>query len=371
MKTKQTILIVDDISENVDILVEVLKNHDLVTALDGKTALEIVDEEEIDLILLDIMMPYMDGFEVCSILKANEKTSHIPIIFLSAKDKAEDIQKGFELGSVDYITKPFNPTELISRVDTHLKLRAYEKNLELRVQEEIQRNKTKQQIIHQQAKQAALGELLMHIAHQWKQPLSSLGSINLLNIAKLKNGKTITKEEQLDSTQKTEELISFMSETINTFKNFYKPNYQNSDFFIHECVIDVLSIVEATFNFDNIKIYVHSDEKEKTFANVNEFEQILFSILNNARDIFNFREIAEPIIHIEISDQKISIRDNGGGVDKDLLEKIFLPNISTTNSTGIGLYLAKEVVAKNNATLDVKNIDNGAQFCIEFLTWID
>jgi len=371
MKTKQTILIVDDIGENVDILVKVLKNHDLVTALDGKTALEIVNNEDIDLILLDIMMPYMDGFEVCRILKADEKTSHIPIIFLSAKDKPEDIQKGFELGSVDYITKPFNPTELISRVDTHLKLRAYEKNLELRVREEVQRNRVKQQIIYQQAKQAALGELLMHIAHQWKQPLSSLGSINLLNITKLKNGKTITQNEHLDSMQKSEDLISYMAETVDTFKNFYKPQYNDDDFFIHECVIDVLSIIEATFNFDNIKIFLKSDEKEKTFGNVNEFEQVLFSILNNARDIFNLRKISEPQINIEISNKKISISDNGAGIDEDLIKKIFLPNFSTTNSTGIGLYLAKEIIAKNNATIDVKNIDNGTKFCIEFLTWID
>ncbi len=171
MKTKQTILIVDDIIENVDVLVEVLKEYDLITALNGKTALEIVKDENIDLILLDIMMPEMDGFEVCKILKENSDTVHIPIIFLSAKDKDDDIQKGFELGSVDYITKPFNPNELLSRVGTHLKLRAYEKNLERKVEEEIQKNKLKEQMIYQHSKQAALGELLMHIAHQWNQPL--------------------------------------------------------------------------------------------------------------------------------------------------------------------------------------------------------
>lgn len=127
IKNKQTILIVDDVKENIDILVELLDEYDLITALNGETALEIIKNEDIDLILLDIMMPKMNGFEVCKILKSNTENSKIPVIFLSAKDKHEDIQNGFKFGAVDYITKPFNPNELCARVDTHLNLRAYKK----------------------------------------------------------------------------------------------------------------------------------------------------------------------------------------------------------------------------------------------------
>jgi putative two-component system response regulator len=88
----QTVLLVDDVKENIDVLVELLKEYDLITAIDGKTALEAAQSEDIDLILLDIMMPIMDGFEVCNILKSNKKTSHVPVIFLSAIDNQEDIQ---------------------------------------------------------------------------------------------------------------------------------------------------------------------------------------------------------------------------------------------------------------------------------------
>ena len=123
MGNKQTILIVDDVRENVDVLVELLKEYDLITALDGETAIEIAETEDVDLILLDIMMPKVDGFEVCRYLKKNLKTLHTPIIFLSAKGDYEDIATGFKLGAVDYVTKPFNPSELLSRVNTHLKLR--------------------------------------------------------------------------------------------------------------------------------------------------------------------------------------------------------------------------------------------------------
>jgi len=372
MKNKQTVLIVDDVKENLDVLMELLNDCDLIPALDGRTALDIVqNEDNIDLILLDIMMPDMDGFEVCKVLKNNKKTMHIPIIFLSAKNKPEDIQKGFEFGAVDYVTKPFNPKELISRTKTHLKLRAYEKNLETKVEEEIQKNKIKEQMIFQQSKQAALGELLMNIAHQWKQPLASLGSINILNKLRLEEKDTLDYQELVESVEKSEELIIFMSNTIETFKNFYIPSKINEKFLIHECVIDVLSIVEATFYFDKIKIFIETYEKEASFANVNEFSQVIFSILNNAREIFKIRDIQNPEIHIKIENKKIYIYDNGGGIDTNLLETIFMPFVSGNNSTGSGLYLAKNIIEKNNGTITAYNKDNGACFMVEFLTWID
>lgn len=372
MKNKQTILIVDDIKENIDILVELLKDFDLVTALDGQTAIDIAfQEENIDLVLLDIMMPRVDGFEVCKRLKENPKTANIPIIFLSAKNKSEDIQKGFEIGGVDYITKPFNPNELLSRVGTHLELRGYQKDLEARVEEEVQRNKMNEHMMYQQSKQAALGELLMHIAHQWKQPLASLGSINLLNKAKLEMGIMPSAKEFAKSIEKSEDLIMFMSDTINTFKNFYKPSKNNEEFFLSECVLDILSIVEATFYFDNIEIYITSSEEEKTLGNINEFSQVIFSILNNSRDIFKKRKIKNPEIHIRIEDKKISLRDNGGGIEEEILDKIFSPCISSNESTGIGLSLSKNIVEKNNGIITASNTDDGAMFTIEFITWMD
>jgi len=337
MEDKQTILIVDDIKENIDILMALLDNFDLIPAVDGKTALEIVDEEDIDLILLDIMMPEMNGFEVCEKLKNNPKTKHIPIIFITAKNKPEDIQNGFDLGAVDYVTKPFNPDELISRVNTHLKLRAYEKNLEKKVAQEIEKNTLKEQMIFQQSKQAALGELLMHIAHQWNQPLASLSSINLLNKIRLETQREISKVDLSESVNKSEELITFMSDTIETFKHFYIPSNEDQKFLIHECVIDVLSIVEATFYYDDIKIFIQTNEKEESFGNINEFSQVIFSILNNARDIFKIRKIQNPEIHIEIESKKISISDNAGGIDEDIINDIFLPFVSSHKSSGSGL----------------------------------
>lgn len=122
--SKHTLLIVDDTETNIDILVELLgEKYDLIVALDGKNALEAVDENEVDLILLDIMMPIMNGYEVCKKLKEKEQTKDIPVIFITAKNDEESIQKAYLEGAIDYVTKPFKPLELLARVSTQLKIK--------------------------------------------------------------------------------------------------------------------------------------------------------------------------------------------------------------------------------------------------------
>ena len=134
---KQTskILIVDDNPVNIDFLVELLKEYDARTVIDGPSALEAVLEEKPDVILLDIAMPGMDGFEVCRRLKADERTRSIPIIFISILEDERDKVKGFQAGAVDYIAKPFQPEEVLARVRTHLRLRRLTEKLEQRVAE--------------------------------------------------------------------------------------------------------------------------------------------------------------------------------------------------------------------------------------------
>lgn len=124
------VLIVDDTEENIDILMESLGNeYDITVAMDGETALEILKEEIPDIILLDIMMPDMDGYEVCRCIKENKKVSEVPIIFLTAMTDIDSKIKGFELGAVDYITKPFEILEVKNKVNNHLYLQCKKINL--------------------------------------------------------------------------------------------------------------------------------------------------------------------------------------------------------------------------------------------------
>lgn len=137
---KQTILVVDDTPENIDILSGVLRNdYKVKAALNGERALKIANSDsKPDIILLDIMMPDMDGYEVCRQLKANPLTQKIPVIFITAKNQEEDEQKGFELGAVDYITKPISPAIVKARVTTQLAMYDQNRTLEMKVQERTQ-----------------------------------------------------------------------------------------------------------------------------------------------------------------------------------------------------------------------------------------
>ncbi|MBN2635389.1 MAG: response regulator, partial [Prolixibacteraceae bacterium] len=120
-----TVLIVDDNSNNVKIIAITLRelNYKLVIATSGQSAIDMVDKTRPDLVLLDIMMPGMDGYETCEIIKSKKENENLPIIFLTALNDKSNIIRGFEVGGVDYITKPFNKEELISRVKTHLELK--------------------------------------------------------------------------------------------------------------------------------------------------------------------------------------------------------------------------------------------------------
>lgn len=131
-----SILVVDDTPENVDILVDTLSDlYDISVATDGETALELLQEFTPDLILLDIMMPGMNGYEICEWLKIDPRTAKIPIIFLTALNEAQSEEKGLRLGAIDYITKPFNPYLVKARVKNHLELKMHRDNLEQLVQQ--------------------------------------------------------------------------------------------------------------------------------------------------------------------------------------------------------------------------------------------
>jgi len=123
-----TILIVDDTETNIDILLGLLGNYDVAVATDGKTALNIIKNDDIDLVLLDIMMPEMDGYDVCLELKKYKQS--IPVIFITARTDEDSIEKAYDVGGDDYITKPFKPRELMARVKTQLKIKELIYNLE-------------------------------------------------------------------------------------------------------------------------------------------------------------------------------------------------------------------------------------------------
>jgi DNA-binding response OmpR family regulator len=172
---KPLILIVDDVPQNLQVMGNFLigKDYDIYMAASGQKALEMANKIWPDLILLDVIMPEMDGFQVCQELKAKAETKDIPVIFLTAKTQMEDILKGFEVGAVDYVTKPFNKKELLARVSTHVALRSAQKK-----------------IVKLEQKNAVLA-LGLTASHELNQPLTVLkGNLELLQNSIEKNSLT-------------------------------------------------------------------------------------------------------------------------------------------------------------------------------------
>lgn len=204
-----TILIVDDNSNNVKIIAITLRafNYKLVIATNGQSAIDMVEKTRPDLVLMDVMMPGMDGYETCERIKAKKGNENIPIIFLTALSEKANIIRGFEAGGVDYITKPFNKEELISRVKTHLELKF--------TRDELQKNSN-----YLQSLNAVKDRMFSVIGHDLRSPLGSVK----MTLEYLSETIEETSTEELKSTidllqKTTDEVFSLLENLLGWAKS--------------------------------------------------------------------------------------------------------------------------------------------------------
>ncbi len=245
-------------------------------------------------------------------------------------------------------------------------------NLELRIQQEIDERTRQEQLLIQQSKLAAMGNMIGNIAHQWRQPLGEINA--LLMIIQVRQHFDDFNEAFL--TEKIEEcnrITAYMSNTISDFQNFFKPSKDKEIFEINHACERASSIIQASLRYHSIEFSFNATEEIKVLGYPNEFAQALLNILSNAKDILTDRQIENPFIRMNVKNGEqytlIKIEDNGGGISEEYLERIFEPYFTTKHAkqgTGIGLYMTKMIIENNmNGIVTVSNTEHGALFTIK------
>jgi signal transduction histidine kinase len=419
------ILIVDDNPTNLAVLSPVLKDCGLKVriATDGESAIEQVENELPDLILLDVQMPGIDGFETCRCLKSDPKVQQIPIIFMTALSEKENKVRGLSLGAVDYITKPFDREEVIARVKVHLELYYLKRNLERRVEERtseltqaLEELQQFQVQLVQSEKMATIGELVAGIAHEINNPVSFISGnlthldnytkdlINLVQLYREKfpePGSEIEEEIEaieldyiiddiptlVSSMQEGTKRIGNISQSMRTFSR--SDTVQKVKFDLREGIESTLLILKHRLKANEVRpeieIVEHYGNPPEVECYPGQLNQVFMNILANAIDAldeksqdYSYQELeANPnkiLIRIELIDEKnivsVQIKDNGFGISDEVKPQIF-KHLFTTKAvgkgTGLGLSIARQIVEeKHGGRLLCHSVAGmGTEFTIE------
>jgi signal transduction histidine kinase len=363
---KFNILLVDDVEQNIHSLKLIIEDSfdevSICSALSAQEGMEVLMKEDVDLILSDIQMPEIDGFQFAEYVKGVEKTKDIPIIFITGiYDKDEYQKRGFDLGAVEYISKPIDDVLLTSKLRVYIDLFDSKKQNEGALEE-------KNEILIHQSKMATMGEMIGVIAHQLKQPLNIM-SLYCNDVKDSFKYGEITEDFVTEFHTNTKEQITFMSRTIDDFTNFFKPNKEKKVFSVKEAVEKTLSLLDKQMDNNNITVTQHIAD-ETAFGVSTEFQQVVLNLVTNAKDAFVERDVKDRHINITSLHKGnytiLMIEDNAGGIKEEDIDKIFDPYFTTkSHGTGTGLYMVKLVVQTSfEGDLKIQNGQHGAKFII-------
>ncbi len=359
--SEMKVLLVDDTPANIDVLRKTLQpeGYELSFAPNGKIALNIVNRVKPDLILLDVMMPEMDGFETCRRLKEDESTKDIPVIFITAKTETEDIVKGFSLGGVDYIAKPFRQEEVCARVKTHLQLMASQKELETQNNTLMELNKLKNHFIG-------------IAAHDLRNPLASITGFSHLLEERLEE---FSPKEQKKFINIINSSSGKMLALVNNLLDISVIESGNLDLRIEssslsELIGERVLIFEYHAQKKNISLCLPEVECDDIPLDKNQISQVLDNLISNA---IKFSQPGSGVfISLERDEAmaKVSVRDEGPGISPEDQGKLFgtFQKLSAQptggeTSTGLGLAIAKKIVEAHGGAINVENHpESGAVF---------
>jgi len=358
------ILVVDDNPKNLQIIALTLRdlNYRLIIADGGQKAIELSERYDIDLILLDVMMPGTDGFEVCKVVKSNPKNEGIPIIFLTALSEKTNLVKGFELGAVDYITKPFNKEELVSRIKTHLDLKF--------ARDELQRMAT-----HLTELNTIKDKMFSVIGHDLRSPIGSLKMMLEMLAVNLEKYDREKFKEIIGSLSKTSDEVFSLLENL-----LWWARSQSGNMSIISENIELSTLISTLYYLNKSslslkKIQFETNIKEDTwiYADLNIIKTVLHNLLTNAIKFTPAGGLVSISSENNGNRVKISVSDNGLGISEENLTKLFdekqhytTPGTSNESGSGLGLLLCKNFVQANNGEIWVKSKPGiGSTFTIE------
>ena len=348
--SEYSILVVDDVISNVLLLKVLLaaQKFNVITASNGMEAIDITKKQQPDLILLDVMMPGMSGFELAQKLKNDPEVQHIPIIFLTALNSTADIVTGFKVGANDFISKPFNKEELVIRVNHQISLIAA-KRIILQKTEEL--------------KKTIQGRDKMYsvIAHDLRSPLGSIKMV--LNMFVMTMSPQMIGEEQyemLDSANKsTEELFNLLDNLLKWTKTQTgRLTVVFQDFELVKSISGVLEIFSLVSSSKNIELIFDSNEEINVRGDIDMVKTITRNLLSNAIK-FSFSG-SKIIIEVKKIDNMavVSVKDFGKGMSQEEQQKLFnsethFSKYGTNNEegSGLGLLLCKDFATKNKGDL--------------------
>lgn len=316
--------------------------------------------------MLDVMMPEMDGYETCQKIKANPDTQNLPVIFLTAKTEPEDITKGFNSGGIDYITKPFNAEELLSRVKTHIELKLHRQELEKLV---LERTRELDEVNKQLEKanadlqnlDEAKNEFINIISHEIRTPLKGiLGPIQLMNMDQ-KGELSLRMNILNESVERLEQFSHKMILLSELRAGRYK--FQKRQLQMMPVINDVLAQLKNLIDKKRISIVLDDIADFKMNSDEYLLTTLLFNLIENA--INASKEAQRIFISNEVSDTAfiIKITDEAGGMSEDLLRQVFKPFITggkfVNKNMGLGLYLSKLIGEVLTGSLKIENIGKG------------